>query len=85
MTALPASLPNPSRVLLAAFDAWASKSTESPAIKTAVLKALMRALKEEGAAASPRLESIPFLIAVEDPPQRWCVPASAPPLAELLL
>ena len=68
MTSLPTFLPNPSRVLLASFDAWASKSTDSSRDKMIALNALMRALKEAGSAASPRVESIPYLIATEDPP-----------------
>lgn len=87
MTSLPTFLPNPSRVLLASFDAWASKSTDSSRDKMITLNALMRALKEAGSAASPRVESIPYLIATEDPPMKWCssLPVSAPPLEELLL
>ena len=80
------ALPNPSRILLAAFDAWASTGNSSSEEKMAVLKALTLALREEGSAAAPRVESIPYLIAAEDPPLKWCasLPSSAPPLAELL-
>ena len=83
---LPSFLPNASRVLLAAFDKWHSSSKSSPEEKLAVLRALTASLKEEGEAAAPRVESIPYLIATEDPPAKWCasLPLNAPPLAELL-
>jgi len=84
---LPSFLPNPPRILLAAFDKWLSEGQYSSEEKICVLRGLTAALQEEGCSAAPSMESIPYLLATEDPPAKWCavLPASAPALASLMM
>ena len=82
---LPSFLPNPSRVLLAAYDKWSVMEPQpTPDEKKIVLNSL-KSVIEEDCCASPCLESVPVLIAIEDPPANWCGPLNSPSLNDLMM
>ena len=82
---LPTSLPNPSRILLVALDKWAGHAPATQKEKLAVLHGLQLAVRDESVATLARVESIPYLIAAEDPDDaRGPVLLPGPPLSDLL-
>lgn len=85
-TPLPSFLPNPSRVLISAFDIWNSSSQHCQHEKAAVLRSLKIVIDEERNSNINNLVSIPVLIKTSDPPSNWCknTLSRSPPLQQLL-
>lgn len=63
---LDSRLDSPSRLLLRSYDAWLGCESQASE-KTAVLHALRDALSESASSRTPRVQSIPRLIEVDDP------------------
>ncbi len=84
---LPAFLPNPSKILVGAFDAWCAGSGNNATDKErlVILQALRETIKEQSCNGEDRLESIPCLIRNEDPQASGVVQLDAAPTTEKLL